>query len=101
VKVSVNASPELKIVSPEMLMDVRTRLTNGEDLTEQGDYQMARRTFRVALTQLDSIIARYPESQAVRVLRREVEQADSRASQACNAENEMRKRRGESPGACQ
>ena len=101
VNVSVNAGTDLKMVSPELLVDVRTRLTNGQDLIEQGDYQMARRTFRVALTQLDSLRARYPDSQAIRALRRDVEQADTRAVQACGAENEMRARRGEAPRSCQ
>ena len=99
--VAVNPGSDLKMLPPEMLVDARTRLTNGQDLTEQGDYQLARRTFRAALTQLDSISARYPESQSVRTLRRDIEQADARAVQACGAENEMRKRRGEVPRACQ
>jgi hypothetical protein len=99
--ISVSGASDLKILPPEMLVDARTRLTNGEDLVEQGDYLVARRIFRAALVQLDSIGARYPESQSVRSLRREIEQADVRAGQACGAENEMRKRRGESLRGCQ
>jgi serine/threonine protein kinase len=99
--VAVNAGADLKMLPPEMLVDARTRMSNGEDLVEQGDYQLARRTFHAALTQLDSISARYPESQSIRALRRDIEQADSRAVQACGAENEMRKRRGEALRACQ
>jgi len=101
VNVSVNAGSDLKMLPPEVLVDARTRLTNGQDLAEAGDYQLARRTFRTALTQLDSISARYPESQSIRGLRRDIEQADSRAVQACGAENDMRKRRGEAPRVCQ
>jgi hypothetical protein len=99
--IAVNAGPDLKIVPPEVLVDARTRLTNGQDLIEQGDYQVARRTFRTAMVQLDSIGARYPESQAVRALRHDVEQADAKAGQACIAENDMRKRRGETLRSCQ
>lgn len=102
VKIAVAAGgTDLKIVPPELLVDERTRLTNGQDQAEQGDYAIARRTFRTAIAQLDSVAARYPDSQAIRNLRREIEQADSRATQACAAENEMRKRRGEEARACQ
>lgn len=92
---------DLRIVPPELLVDSRTRLTNGSDQAEQGDYVVARRTFRAAMLQLDSVATRYPESQAIRNLRRDLEQADGRAVQACTAENEMRKRRGEEARACQ
>jgi hypothetical protein len=99
--VAVNAAPDLKIVPPEMLVDARTRLTNGEDLIEQGDYQVARKTFRTAMAQVDSVGARYPDSQSIRALRHEIEQADAKAGQACIAENDMRRRRGETARACQ
>ena len=92
---------DLKIVPPELLVDPRTRLTNGEDQVEQGEYITARRTFRSAILQLDSAATRYPESQAIKSLKRDLEQADTRAVQACAAENEMRKRRGEQARACQ
>ncbi|HZI42036.1 MAG TPA: protein kinase [Gemmatimonadaceae bacterium] len=102
VKIAVAGSTsDLKIVPPELLVDERTRLTNGQDQLEQGDYAIARHTFRTAMAQLDSVAPRYPDSQAIRNLRREIEQADSRALQACTAENEMRKRRGEEARACQ
>jgi hypothetical protein len=102
VKIAVGGmATDLKIVPPELLVDERTRLTNGIDEVEQGDYAIARRTFRSAMVQLDSVAARYPESQAIRSLRRELELADARALQACTAENEMRKRRGEEARACQ
>src|SRR5439155_14722251 len=92
---------DLRIVPPELLVDARTRLTNGGDQTEQGDYVIARRTFRTAMLQLDSVATRYPDSESIRSLRRELEQADGRAVQACTAENEMRERRGEEVRACQ
>ena len=95
------AAPELKIVPPELLVDPRTRLSNGHDQVEQGEYVTARRTFRSAILQLDSVAMRYPDSQAIKSLKRDIEQADARAAQACAAENEMRKRRGEQAGACQ
>ena len=102
VRVAVGgASGDLKIVPPELLVDERTRLTNGNDQLEQGDYAIARRTFRSALLQLDSVATGYPDSQSIRSLRRELDLADARALQACTAENEMRKRRGEEARACQ
>lgn len=94
-------APDLKIVPQELLVDARTRLTNGQDQVEQGEYVVARKMYRTAVTQLDSIVARYPESQAVKNLKRDLEQADAQAVQACTAENEMRKRRGEQARACQ
>ena len=101
-KITVSgAAPELKIVPPELLVDPRTRLSNGHDQVEQGEYVTARRTFRSAILQLDSVAMRYPDSQAIKSLKRDLEQADARAVQACAAENEMRKRRGEQAGACQ
>jgi serine/threonine protein kinase len=102
VKIAVTSGvPDLKIVPQELLVDARTRLTNGQDQVEQGEYVVARKMFHAAVTQLDSIVARYPESQAVKNLKRELEQADAQAVQACTAENEMRKRRGEQARACQ
>jgi hypothetical protein len=95
------SATDLKMVPPELLVDSRTRLTNGQDQAEQGDYVVARRTFRGAIAQLDSVAARYPDSQSIKSLRRDIEQADSRAQQACSAENDMRKRRGEEARACQ
>jgi hypothetical protein len=96
-----NAAPDLKIIPPELLVDPRTRLTNGEDQVEQGEYVIARRNFRSAIVQLDSAAVRYPESQAIKSLKRDLEQADAHAAQACTAENEMRKRRGEQVRVCQ
>lgn len=102
VSVAIAGAPtELKMVSPEMLVDARTRLSSGQDAVDQGDYIMARRTFHGALQQLDSLASRYPASEKIRDLHREIEQADANALQACNAENEMRKRRGIQGKACQ
>ncbi|HKW46120.1 MAG TPA: serine/threonine-protein kinase [Gemmatimonadaceae bacterium] len=101
-KIAVAGSAaDLKIVPPELLVDPRTRLTNGQDQADQGDYLVARHTFRGAIAQLDSTAAKFPDSQSIKSLRREIEQADSRALQACTAENDMRKRRGEEARACQ
>jgi hypothetical protein len=102
VKISVaSGTSDFKIVPPELLVDERSRLANGQDQADQGNYAVARRTFRSAIAQLDSVAPRYPDSQSIRNLRREIEQADTRAAQACAAEDEMRKRRGEEARACQ
>jgi hypothetical protein len=102
VKVNVlGPAADLKIVPPELLVDSRTRLTNGEDQVEQGEYVIARRTFRAAMAQLDSAATRYPDSQSLKSIRKDLEQADAHAVQACTAENEMHKRRGEQARACQ
>jgi serine/threonine protein kinase len=102
VKIAVTSGvPDLRIVPQELLVDARTRLTNGQDQIEQGEYVVARKMFHTAVTQLDSIATRYPESQAVKNLKHDLEQADAQAVQACTAENEMRKRRGEQARACQ
>jgi len=99
--VATAATPDLKIVPPELIVDSRTRLTNGQDQVEQGEYVTARRTFRSAILQLDSVAMRFPDSQSIKSLKRDLEQADARAAQACAAENDMRKRRGEQARACQ
>jgi hypothetical protein len=101
VKIAVAGMADLKIMPPELLVDPRTRLATGGDQIEQGEYATAHRTFRSAMLQLDSVATRYPESQAVKNLRHDLELADARAAQACTAENEMRKRRGEQARACQ
>lgn len=92
---------DLKIVTPDMLVDARTGLTRGQDAADQGDYAVARRAFRGALQQLDSLATRYPQSENVRTLRSEVQQADARALRACGAENEIRTRRGTQLKLCQ
>jgi hypothetical protein len=92
---------DIKLVSPEMLVDARTRLSRGQDAADQGDYPVAHRAFRGALQQLDSLASRFPQSENVRTLRHDVEQADARALQACTAENELHKRRGEQGKVCQ
>ena len=92
---------ELRMVPQDVLVDARSRLTTGEDQAEAGEYVTARRIFRTALQQLDSASARYPDSQALRALRREVELADARTLKACIAEAELHKRRGEPSGQCQ
>jgi hypothetical protein len=102
VKIAVSGpTTDLRLMPPELLVDPRTRLTTGNDQIDQGEYATARRTFRSAMLQLDSVAARYPESQAAKSLKHDLEQADARAAQACGAENEMRKRRGEQVRACQ
>jgi hypothetical protein len=101
IAVATGTTPDLKIVPPELIVDSRTRLTNGQDQVEQGEYVTARRTFRSAILQLDSVAMRFPDSQSIKSLKRDLEQADARAAQACAAENDMRKRRGEQVGACQ
>lgn len=102
VKITVAGTPtDFKLMPPELLVDPRTRLTTGQDQIEQGEYATARHTFRSAMLQLDSVAARYPESQAAKNLKHDLEQADARAVQACGAENEIRKRRGEQARACQ
>ena len=89
------------MVPPELLVDVRSRLSSGEEQSDQGEYLAARRIFRAVLQHIDSATARYPSSQALRALRRDVEQADQNALRACIAENEMHRKRGEQPGSCQ
>jgi hypothetical protein len=94
-------SSVLKIVPAEIVTDIKARLTSGQEQAEQGEYAVARRMFRAALLQLDSATARFPDSQSLRALRRDISQADDRSLQACVAENELHRRRGERPGVCQ
>ena len=99
--VAIPTSTELKMVPPEMIVEAKGRLASGEEQAELGEYLAARRILRAVLQQIDSATSRYPSSQALRSLRREVEQADQNALRACIAENEMHRKRGEQPGSCQ
>jgi hypothetical protein len=82
-------------------MDLRTRLTSGKEQVEQGQYALARRIYRTALTSADGAIAQFAESENLRSLRGELDLADRRALRACEAENEVVKKRGGRAAPCE
>jgi len=101
VNVSVASSPDAPQLLPaDVVIDIRDRLSQGRLLADGGDYAAARRTFRAALSAIDSAAARYMSSDALRTLRRDVEKESQSALDACNAENAIRQRREGKSLAC-
>jgi len=90
-----------QLLPPELLIDIRDRLAAGRQFADGGDYQSARRALRGALTQIDSLSARFAVSDALRLLRRDAENEAQKTLDACLAENEIHKKRGGKVLACQ
>ena len=86
-----NTAPQL--LPTDVIIDIRDRLSQGRQLAEGGDYAAARRAFRAALQVIDSASTKYVSSDALRTMRQDVEKEAQSALEACNAENEFRKRR--------
>jgi hypothetical protein len=90
-----------QLLPPETLIDLRDRLAAGRQFSEGGDYASAGRVLRGAITQIDSLSNRFVESEALRSLRKDVEQEAQRALDACVAENEIHRKRGGKILVCQ
>ena len=90
-----------QLLPPETLIDLRDRLAAGRQFSEGGDYASAGRVLRGALTQIDSLSNRFVESEALRSLRKDVEQEAQRTLDACVAENEIHRKRGGKILVCQ
>ncbi|HEX6049651.1 MAG TPA: hypothetical protein VFZ21_10285, partial [Gemmatimonadaceae bacterium] len=98
--VIVGQTAPLRVVPPELLIDLRDRFAAGRQLADNGNYGAARQAFRAALVQIDSISSRYITSEGLRSLRNDIEQESARVLAACNAENEMHRRRGGKVQSC-
>lgn len=85
---------DLRIAPPDLLLSLREQLSAGAKQVDDGDYAAARRGFRVLQTRTDSALETYRMSPTLTKLRRDVEEADARARDACAAENELLRRRG-------
>lgn len=90
-----------QLLPPETLIDLRDRLAAGRQFSEGGDYASAGRVLRGALTQIDSLSNRFVESEALRSLRKDVEQEAQHTLDACVAENEIHRKRGGKILVCQ
>lgn len=95
------SSAELRIVPPELLVDLKSHMQTALDALDQGEYAAARRGIHTTLGQVDSTLKLYPESQSLKTLKGDLEQADKRALQACQAENDMLRRRGGKMSPCE
>jgi hypothetical protein len=82
-------------------MDLRSRLTSGKDQVDQGQYALARRLYRSALSTTDSAIGEFAESENLRSIRAELDLADRRALRACQAENDVLRKRGGRVAPCE
>jgi hypothetical protein len=73
---------------------LRTQLTNGKEQADQGQYALGRRIFASAVTAADAAINKFSGSENLRSLRAELDSADRRALRACQAENDLIRKRG-------
>jgi serine/threonine protein kinase len=90
-----------QLLPPELLIDLRDRLAAGRQFADGGDYQSAGRVLRGAINQIDSLASRYSVSEALRLLRKDVETEAQKTLDACLAENEIHKKRGGKVLVCQ
>lgn len=81
-------------LASDVVMDARSRISVAREQAERGNYGAARETLTGALARIDSAGTNAGEGEALRGLRREVEAAVRRTTDACGAESEMRRRRG-------
>jgi hypothetical protein len=83
------------LVPVDVVLDLRTQLSNGQAQADEGQYALARRILAAAKAGADAAISKFSKSATLRSLRSELDSADRRALAACQAENEViRKRRG-------
>lgn len=95
------AAPTASALLPaEVDAALRDRLSAGRGLADAGQYAAARATFQASLRRIDSLAISYGSSQALRTMRSTLEQETRRALDACNAENEIRTKRGAQPQPC-
>ena len=90
-----------KLVPVDVVMDLRTQLANGRGQAEQGQYTLARRIFASALTAADVALEKFSGAESLRSIRAELDSASRRALRACQAENDLTRRRGGTVVPCE
>jgi hypothetical protein len=98
VSAPVDAGQEL--VPVEVVLDLRTQLSNGRQQADAGQYALARRILASAMTSAGTAVNKYSGSKTLRSIRAELDSADRRVLGACQAENEMLKKRGGTAVPC-
>jgi serine/threonine protein kinase len=101
VNVGAPIDAEQDLVPVEVVLDLRTRLSNGRQQADAGEYALARRILASAMTSAGSAINKYSGSRTLQSIRAELDSADRRVLSACQAENEVLKKRGGSAVPCE
>lgn len=91
---------ELRSAPPAVLLALRDRFDAGAKQVDDGEYAAGHRIFQAVLANTDSVLQAYVASPGLRSLRNDVEQADTRARAACDAENALLRRRGAPAKPC-
>lgn len=89
-----------QLIAADLVVDARSRVSVAGEQADQGNYAAARQTLAGALARLDSAAARASDTESLRGVRREIEAAQKRNSEACGAESELRRRHGQTPLSC-
>jgi hypothetical protein len=90
-----------KLVPVDVVMDLRTQLANGKEQADQGQYVLARRIFGSAITSVDAALVKFSGAESLRSIRAELDSASRRALRACQAENDLTRKRGGTAVPCE
>jgi len=90
-----------KIVPVDVVMDFRSQLANGKEQSDQGQYALARRIFGSAITSVDAALVKFSGAESLRSIRAELDSASRRALRACQAENDLTRKRGGTAVPCE
>ena len=101
VTVSPPAKPDKKNVPVDVLSDVEGRLASGNEEAEIGLYSLARRIYHDAMVVTDAALSKYSQSDTLRSIRTQLNQADLRALRACQAENDTFRKSGRPTIPCE
>ncbi len=99
-KVAVAIDAEKKLVPVDVVVGLQTQLSSGKDQVDQGQYVLARRIFASALAAADAGINTFPGSETLRSIRAQLDSADRNAVRACQAENDVIRKRGGKAASC-
>jgi serine/threonine protein kinase len=90
-----------RLVPVDVVMDFRSQLTNGKEQADQGQYALARRIFGAAITSVDAALVKFSGAESLRSIRAELDSASRRALRACQAENDLSRKRGGTVVPCE
>jgi hypothetical protein len=92
-KVSATIDAEKNLVPVDVVVELQTQLSNGKNQVEQGEYALARRIFASAVAAADLGINTFSGSETLRSIRAQLDSADRHALRACQAENDITRKR--------
>jgi hypothetical protein len=101
INVPATIDADKDLVPVDVVLDLRTQLNNGQAQADEGQYALARRILATAKANADAALTKFSRSGQLRSIRSELDSTDRRVLAACQAENDViRKRRG-SPVPCE